>query len=331
MARDRGASTVLRVAARCLSSAAAKREPKDLHAAWASLACYDSDAVPRLNPFAETAKNDLASAGYELRETFTVLGGRALSFDGKTEVNETDTANLWVRQDDGRGILAFRGSDTQEDLEHVRDPTTVDIYGHKLHKGVVDEFAPLVAEMATSSFADLSSLVATGHSLGGGCATLFAVLMNDADDPLSFGPERKRVDELYGFGATPVFHSTEAETANEYGDKGGCSFKGGIYRALRRSKDGTDVQDRALTLATQSFHFPKTNLVSLWSSKVQPEAIPTSKVLGAPGWRARVRTTLLDEKLFPLHSPVNYVNWLGTQKKRLVVVGDFDGEKMEAK
>ena len=35
--------------------------------------------------------------------------------------------------------------------------------------------------------------------LGGGCASLLAVLTNDKADPLGFGPERKRVDELYGF------------------------------------------------------------------------------------------------------------------------------------
>ena len=27
--------------------------------------------------------------------------------------------------------------------------------------------------------------------------------------------------------------------------------------------------------------------------------------------------TPLDDELFPLHNPINYVNWLGTQKKRL--------------
>ena len=33
-----------------------------------------------------------------------------------------------------------------------------------------------------------------------------------------------------------------------------------------------------------------------------------------------VQETPVDEKLFPLHSPVNYVNWLGEQKKRVVVL-----------
>ena len=33
-----------------------------------------------------------------------------------------------------------------------------------------------------------------------------------------------------------------------------------------------------------------------------------------------LRETPLDADLFPLHSPVNYVNWLGAQKKRVVVL-----------
>ena len=52
---------------------------------------------------------------------------------------------------------------------------------------------------------------------GGGCATLLAVLLNDKADPLGFGARRKKVDEVYGFGATPVFHNAEPETPNEYG------------------------------------------------------------------------------------------------------------------
>ena len=34
-------------------------------------------------------------------------------------------------------------------------------------------------------------------------------------DPLGFGAARKKVDEVYGFGATPVFHNSELETPNE--------------------------------------------------------------------------------------------------------------------
>jgi hypothetical protein len=149
---------------------------------------------------------------------FVVVGGKAKSFDGTRDVLETDAANLWVRDSDSRGILAFRGSDTQEDLEHVRNPRTVRIYGHQLHAGVAEsEFAPLVSLMSHEHFSPLKTLVVTGHSLGGGCATLFAVLVNDVGDPLGFGPTRKFVDELYGFGATPVFHNDEQETVNQYG------------------------------------------------------------------------------------------------------------------
>ena len=47
------------------------------------------------------------------------------------------------------------------------------------------------------------------------------------------------------------------------------------------------------------------------------QAYLSSRVQGAPRWRAMVHDTPLDDGLFPLHNPVNYVKWLGTQKKRL--------------
>ena len=179
------------------------------------------------------------------------------------------------------------------------------------------EFAPLVAKMSPGDFSSCATLVATGHSLGGGCASLLAVLMNDQADPLGMGESRKRVDELYGFGATPVFHTSEHETPNEYGCYTRGAFPGAIYRTLRMGADGVEVQDRAFNLATQNFHYPKTGLVSLRSAKTRPVAYLASDVQGTPRWRSMVRDTPLDAELFPLHNPVNYVGWLGTQKKRL--------------
>jgi hypothetical protein len=178
---------LLRTATRSTFSAAGSvREPKDLHAAWASLAAYDSKAAGAfLNDKADRAKVALNAAGFELAREFVVHGGKARSFDGTQEVDETDAAYLWLRQADGRSLLAFRGSgstpesnpehsvpahpdgpaahdaclppgaDTQEDLEHVRNPSTCFMYGHYLHAGVAErEFAPLVGLMSAG---DLSS------------------------------------------------------------------------------------------------------------------------------------------------------------------------------
>jgi len=123
---------------------------------------------------------------------------------------------------------------------------------------------------------------------------------------------------LYGFGATPVFHNSEPETPNEYGCHVRGAFPGAIYRTLR-TINKIEVQDRAFNLATENFHHPKTGLVSLRSSHL-PVAFQSSGVQGAPRWRHMVKKMPMDEKLFPLHNPVNYVEWLGTQKKRLVVM-----------
>ena len=302
-------------------SSSPPREPKDLHAAWASLAAYDSDAAGRfLNDKAAKAALSLQGAGYERVSTFEVYNGKSMSFDDTVEVDEYDAAHLWLREADGRAILAFRGSDTQKNLENVRCSATCSMYGHQLHAAVAEgEFAPLVAKMAAGDFSGVTSLVATGHSLGGGCASMLAVLMNDKADPLSFGAGRKKVDELYGFGATPVFHNSEPETPNEYGCHDRGAFPGAIYRTLREV-GGVEVQDRAFNLATQNFHYPKTGLVSLRSAKSAPVAYQSSSVQGAPRWRRMVHDTPLDDELFPLHNPVNYVNWLGTQKKRLQVL-----------
>ena len=177
---------VLRSATRSTFSAAGSvREPKDLHAAWASLAAYDSKAAGAfLNDKADRAKAALNAAGFELAREFVVHGGKALSFDGTQEVDETDAAYLWLRQADGRSLLAFRGSDTQEDLQHVRNPSTCFMYGHYLHAGVAErEFAPLVGLMSAGDLSSSSELVVCGHSLGGGCATLLGVLLNDKVDP----------------------------------------------------------------------------------------------------------------------------------------------------
>ena len=166
---------MLRRATRSAFSAAAGiREPKDLHAAWASLAAYDSTAAgPFLNRKAEEAKASLLTAGFELAREFVVHNGKAISIDGKQEVDETDAAYLWLRESDGRTLLAFRGSDTQEDLEHVRNPSTCFMYGHYLHAGVAErEFAPLVGLMAAADFSSSGALVVTGAPLPGCCVAL---------------------------------------------------------------------------------------------------------------------------------------------------------------
>jgi len=310
----------LRPQAASFSSASCRVDPNaektDLHAAWASLAAYDSDAMGgRLKRMAVGAATKLNDVGYKLATTFIVPGGMAKSFDGTREVQEADAAYLFFREADGRGILSFRGSDTAQDLEHVRSAKKISMYGHVLHAGVAaGEFFPLVSKMKAADFKDMKTLVVTGHSLGGGCASMLAVLMNDPNDPLDFGESRKFVDELYGFGATPVFHNSEFETPNadweDYGDQRnpGGFFKGAIYRTMAE-QDGEEVQDQAFRLINE-FHFPKTNLVSL-RAKTPPAVLMSSTVKGQPGWRHVVQETPVAKNLMPLHSPLNYVNWLG--------------------
>lgn len=110
--RRRDTVVKLGAAARHLSSAAAgaAREPNDLHAAWASLAAYERSAAgPFINSEAAKAKAALNTAGFELVREFVVSNGTDMSLDGTTEVEAFDAAHLWLREADGRSILAFRG------------------------------------------------------------------------------------------------------------------------------------------------------------------------------------------------------------------------------
>ena len=76
-----------------------------------------------------------------------------MSFDNTLEVDEYDAAYLWLREEDGRAILAFRGSDTQKNLENVRSTATCSMYGHQVHAAVAEgEFAPLVTKMTRGDF-----------------------------------------------------------------------------------------------------------------------------------------------------------------------------------
>jgi hypothetical protein len=134
--------------------------------------------------------------------------------------------------------------------------------------------------MSPSDFCDFKTLAVTGHSLGGGCASMLAVLMNDGRDPLGFGADRKVVDELYGFGPTPVFHDEEPETLNcQVSSKAGKdgSFTGGIFRAVKDTPQGV-VQDRAFNLVHHGFHHPKINLINLRSRKFRPEVYSASRI-----------------------------------------------------
>merc|ERR1712216_613411 len=192
------------------------------------------------------------------------------------------------------------------------------MYGRTLRAGIAEgEFQPLVEKMAAADFKSCARLSVTGHSLGGSCACLFAVLVNDTDDPLAFGAERKYVDALYAFGPPPAFHSALGYDRGDYG-RGQLQakaingqrpsdgvFPGGIFRALR-TVNSVEVQDRGFNLAVMDdFYYPRADLVSLRFGRRAPEVIAAEHVS-----RDALRGYPLDDVLFPLHYPMNYVNML---------------------
>jgi hypothetical protein len=268
------------------------------------MAAYDCEAVGSvLKQHVARAKTGLARAGFDLVASFQVVGGKALDITGNREVTETDAAYLWVRPDDGQGILAFRGSDTEEDLKHIRTAISADVCGYQVHREVAEsEFLPLVAQMSAADFAGCESLAVAGHSLGGGCASLFAVLSNDTSDPLGLGSARKLVDELYAFGSIPVF-SGPGVAANARPGSGG-TFAGGVFRTVREVR-GKEVQDAAVR-SLEEFHHARTNLVSLRFSSSAPEEISSTTMTSGSH-----KDIPADATLFPLHSPINYIKLLG--------------------
>ena len=293
---------------RRLATSASTCPMQQLHAAWASLAAYDSDALGApLQKAAEAAKRKLNSAGFQQTAHYVIVGGPALSFDGTQEVTETDAAYLWAREEDGSGILAFRGSDTMEDLSHTRDPRSTIMFGRTLHAGITKgEFLPLAERMDPVDFCRFRNLTVTGHSLGGACACLFAVLINDPTDPLAFGSERKCVDALFAFAPPPVFSGEAGPPATNGQRPSDGVFPGGIFRAVRQVAS-VEVQDRAFNLAVaDDFRYPCADLVDLRSGRRAPEITPADRVT-----QETLRAFPLDESLFPLHNPMHYVNWLG--------------------
>ena len=128
---------------------------------------------------------------------------------------------------------------------------------------------------------------------------MFAVLGNDQSDPLGFGDGRKLIDELYAFAPTPVFHG-----APHGGPAPRGSFRGSVFRAVRTVK-GVEVQDRALLLAAQhGFHLPYADLVTLRKRR-PPVVVPCHLVTPE-----MISSMPVDDKLFPLHNPLHYVDWL---------------------
>jgi len=234
-------------------------------AVWAAMDAYAEIAYP----LAFAGGADFFSYGEKLKAAMWSLDAYWLSVNKTTPaelagnpamyglMNDTDYDGLWVK--DGSCILAFRGSDSQIDVnmlggmapegyqKNTGKPgapngvqySAVDFHGLKVHLGVKVELEALLAKMQSNDgLAKIketctSGLTLAGHSLGAGTAQLMATLLNKKGDPLGAG---LTVDHIYVFGAM-AFAKDKAAVNDKSAD--GC-FAGGVY-ANAPSKDDAGI------------------------------------------------------------------------------------------
>jgi len=163
-----------------------KRLPQKCVALTACISAYGvgNDSVD--------AKEDLKATNYKFVKGFSSKKG-----------NDTDFVGLWCNC--RQCIMNFRGSDTMEDFATTYNFTPVSAWGIPgVHAGLKYELEALIKVMDFSFIRGActgKTLTITGHSLGGGLAQLFSLLLNKAGDPLKAGI---KADFLYTFGAMSV-------------------------------------------------------------------------------------------------------------------------------
>jgi len=140
-------------------------------------------------------------------------------------------------------LFNFQGSDSVGDFLDDFDQAVVSEWGLEgLHHGLVAELQTLVNQIPFGEVRQqCQSLVSIGHSLGGGLAQLFALLLNRNDDPLDAGI---KADAVYSFGAMPPGQENFADDHQE----DGC-FEGQLFYNARRDDAGqlgVDIVNNAL-------------------------------------------------------------------------------------
>ena len=118
----------------------------------------------------KAAQNELLNSGYKY-----VKGYKRAATD------DMDSISWWCK--DGACVIAFQGSDSLPDFVNNWDPAPVDKWNMtQVHRGLTVELEPLLT-MMQPDFPEMNStcntsVMVTGHSLGGGLAQMFTMALN---------------------------------------------------------------------------------------------------------------------------------------------------------
>jgi len=169
------------------------------------------------------AKADLEAAGFQFIKAFMEKGSK-----------DTDFAGLWSSEK--QCIMNFQGTDSargEGDWKNNGNFTPVNAWGIPgVHAGVKKELEGLVDLMdfeLIKNTCKKKELIITGHSLGGGLAQLFAVLLNEKSDPLNAGI---RANRLFTFGAMSI-------GATKLGN--GCTRGFQFYNARKNDNSSIEI------------------------------------------------------------------------------------------
>lgn len=207
----------------------------------------------------DAAKDDLEEAGWNFVQGWYNTVG-----------TDVDYMGLWERY--GNCMFTFQGSDDNSDFANNWDPTPISKWGiDGIHRGLATELEPLVTQIDFSLVkAKCTKLVSSvGHSLGGGLAQLFALVINDKIDALN---ANLTIDKVWTFGAMTVAIAPEASDATypEYPNvQPGC-FRGGQFWNARDGENGPEVDIlRSAATGGKVLEPIKTRKTLLWAPNRQ--------------------------------------------------------------
>jgi len=187
---------------------------------------------PPMQPECVAAK--AAAAAYRFGQNAAAMAGHAGADDlvdegynfvrsfNKSEGSDWDHMDWWEK--DGNCMFAFQGSDDDADFVNNKDPTPITKWGIQgIHRGIATELDGLLnqVDFAAVKTKCAGSVTVVGHSLGGGLAQLFALVINENGDPLG---AQLKIDTIYTFGAMSLGEENEANDQAADGCFGGQQF-----------------------------------------------------------------------------------------------------------